>query len=249
MSTPTLTLSRLPDGQPEIFTSVQGEGPQTGRPTTFVRTSGCNLFCVWCDTDYTWRWDDRHPHRKDTVYAKADRQAVLSLQAVAERIWETPVPGVVFTGGEPLIQQKALLALARMLKARQPDLAIEFETNGTIVPSAELLALTDLLVVSPKLSNAGVPAKLALRPALSALAALPQAVFKFVIRDEADLAEVRQVCADAGIADAQIWLMPCGSTAAELRDNGRRVVAMAIQAGLRYSTRLHISLWGDEPGR
>lgn len=245
----TLTLSRLPDGQPEIFTSVQGEGPQTGRPTTFVRTSGCNLFCVWCDTDYTWRWDDRHPHRKDTVYTKAARQAVLSLEAVADRVLDPPVPGVVFTGGEPLIQQRALLALAQMLKDRKPDLAIEFETNGTIVPSPELAALTDLLVVSPKLSNSGVPAKLALRPALSALAQMPQSVFKFVVRDEADLAEVRQACDRFGIADDQIWLMPCGSTADELRTNGRRVVDMAIAAGLRYSTRLHITLWGDEPGR
>lgn len=250
MTATTLTLSRLPDGRPEIFTSLQGEGPRMGLPRTFVRTSNCNLFCSWCDTDYTWRWDASHPHRRDTVYDRASRQAILPLEAVAEAVLAAGAPGVIFTGGEPLIQQGALLEIALLLRAARPDLAVEVETNGTITPSPELLEVVDLFAVSPKLATSGVPTRLALRGALHRLAGLPQAVFKFVVQDvAADLAEIEEVCARYGLPPGQVWLMPCASRPEELRAQGRAVAEAALARGYGYSPRLHIDLWGDEPGR
>ena len=248
MSATTLTLSRLPDGRPEIFTSIQGEGPRMGHPRTFVRTSGCNLFCVWCDTDYTWRWDDTHPHQRGKVYDRSAMQATLPLEEVAQIVLAEGAPGVIFTGGEPLVQQGALLEVARLLRQERPGILLEVETNGTITPSEELSELLDLISVSPKLANSQVPRQLALRTAMFRLAAHPRAAFKFVVAGADDLAEVDDICARYHLEAGQVWLMPCATRPEGLRQHGRAVAEAALARGFCYSPRLHIDLWGDTPG-
>src|SRR5262249_44289955 len=123
----TLTLSRLPSGEPEIFASLQGEGVSIGVPSTFVRLSGCSLACSWCDTAYTWDWKRYDP--------KIEAMRV-SVEDVAQRVSRLGTSNVVLTGGEPLLQQPELAKLAAALK--QEGKRIEVETSGTICPRTEL---------------------------------------------------------------------------------------------------------------
>ncbi|MBV9933157.1 MAG: 7-carboxy-7-deazaguanine synthase QueE, partial [Actinobacteria bacterium] len=87
--------------------TVQGEGPSVGRRAGFVRLGKCNLACEFCDTPYTWRWDDHDPAVELHEQSVAD---------IVERVTAMDVPMVVITGGEPLLQQRELEALARELK-------------------------------------------------------------------------------------------------------------------------------------
>ncbi|MEE1820962.1 7-carboxy-7-deazaguanine synthase QueE [Streptomyces sp. BE20] len=128
--------------------TVQGEGPSTGVPALFIRTSGCNLACrPWCDTPYTWdraRFDLSRERRR------------MSVEEVADWALERPERLAVITGGEPLMQQKAIVALAWRLSAGGKR--VEIETNGTYPPCRELVDAGVHFNVSPKLGNSGMPA-------------------------------------------------------------------------------------------
>ena len=160
-----LVLAQL-DGGPEIFHSIQGEGISIGVPSVFVRCSGCNLQCHWCDTEYTWNWEGTpYLHAKDRPGhpAKFDRKAVqfrLSPAEVAAIVRESRCTNVVFTGGEPMLQQRPLAELANILQADDPGYEFEVETNGTIVPMEPFANLITRFNVSPKLSNSGLPEEL-----------------------------------------------------------------------------------------
>ncbi|MFA7588082.1 MAG: 7-carboxy-7-deazaguanine synthase QueE, partial [Novosphingobium sp.] len=125
-----LTLATTTPGEPEIFASLQGEGPSIGRACAFVRLSRCNLACHWCDTAYTWRFaGDNRPHDDNLSFARGDNQVVLDEVDVAARITALGQPRLVITGGEPLLQGAAL---ARMASQLAPEIRIEIETNGTV---------------------------------------------------------------------------------------------------------------------
>lgn len=176
-------------GEPEIFASLQGEGPSTGKPCAFVRLSRCNLACTWCDTAYTWRFEgDNRPHRDGVAYERAANQVTLPEEDVAARIAALGQPRLVVTGGEPLLQAPALARMLAQLLLTLPTMAIEIETNGTVAPSPALDALVDQYNVSPKLAHSGNPAELALVPErLRHWAAEPRAIFKFVVAAPADV--------------------------------------------------------------
>ena len=92
-------------GEPEIFASLQGEGPSAGMPVAFVRLSRCNLACVWCDTAYTWHFEgDNRPHRSDETYDRKANQVTLEVSDVAALIEVLGQKRLVITGGEPLLQ-------------------------------------------------------------------------------------------------------------------------------------------------
>src|SRR5690606_30077974 len=122
-----LALATTTPGEPEVFASLQGEGPSAGKPCAFVRLSRCNLACQWCDTAYPWRFTgDNRPHRGGIDYDRQANQVTLSEGDAAARIAALGKPRLVITGGEPLLQGAALARMVALL----PGIHIEIETNG-----------------------------------------------------------------------------------------------------------------------
>ena len=138
-------MSRLENGEPEVFASIQGEGISAGVPSVFVRLGECNLKCSYCDTRYTWDWE---------TFDKATETAEVGEQPLLARVLELAgenTRNVVITGGEPMLQQEHLVPFIRDLRARGFD--VEIETNGTIEPIAGMQV--SRWNVSPKLENSG----------------------------------------------------------------------------------------------
>lgn len=241
-----LTLATQAPGVPELFASLQGEGPSAGMPVAFVRLSRCNLACEWCDTAYTWRFaGDNRPHRSGAWYDRRDNQVTLPEVEVARLIAALGQNRLVITGGEPLLQAPALARLLDLL----PGIAVEVETNGTIAAPPALESRIDQYNVSPKLAHSGNPAELALIPErLAAYAADPRAWFKFVIAAPDDLAPVLALQERFSIRPDRIFLMPEGTASAALRERQQWLAPLCLQHGFRLSDRLHIHLYGDTRG-
>jgi organic radical activating enzyme len=225
----------------EVFgPTLQGEGFSLGQRAGFVRLGRCNLDCgrgagaTWaCDTPYTWDW---------ARYDPAAELSVVAVPDLVERVAAMRVDRVVVTGGEPLVQQRRLVPF--LAAARDRGWAVEVETNGTIAPLPEVVALVERFNVSPKLANSGVPAHLALRSrALKALRDTGRAVFKFVVADVAELDDVARVV--DGHRLAPVLVMPAGTTVEELLDRGRKLADPVLARGWHLTTRLHVLLWGD----
>jgi len=234
-----LKTSRRPSGEPEIFHSIQGEGVMAGTPSVFLRLSTCNLACTWCDTRYTWDWDN-HDYDREVV--------ALDAEDVEQRILGFRCPHLVITGGEPLIQQKALAPLVRSLKRR--GVYCEVETNGTLLPNREMVETVSQWNVSPKLVNSGVAADRRETPAaLESFRDLDSAYFKFVVVEPADVEEVAGLVDRYDIPPGRVVLMPEGVTVEAVTMRAGWLAQVCVERGYRFSTRLHILLWGDERGR
>jgi 7-carboxy-7-deazaguanine synthase len=225
----------------EVYASLQGEGLLAGTPSSFVRTSGCNLRCAWCDTPFT-SWDPQGVER-----------------TVADVLAEVGALGprhVVVTGGEPLLSaQAAELCLA----LRRTGFHVTVETAGTVLPATHEI-VADLMSISPKLASstppAGTPGGWQTRheaarrrdDVLRALAAGPHQ-FKFVIDGPADLAEARQWLAELGNIDPRsVFLMPQGRDAGELARSGVWLEDECRRAGFRFAPRHHIAWFGHGRG-
>lgn len=245
-----LTLATTTPGEPEIFASLQGEGPSMGRPSTFVRLSRCNLACEWCDTAYTWRFTgDNRFHRDDLAFERGDNQFTMDETELAMRIAALVPDRLVITGGEPLLQGAALARMVTALNAIRPGMHIEMETNSTVAPHAALDPLVHQYNVSPKLAHSGNPAELALLPdRLSAWAKEPRAFFKFVIAQESDLDEVMTLQQAYDICGERLFLMAEGRSSDVIRQRSGWLADFCSQHGLRFTDRLHIHLWGDTRG-
>lgn len=220
----------------EIFDSLQGEGPSLGAPCTFLRLAGCNLTCQWCDTEYSWNWT-KYDVRKET--------STHGIAAIAQRV--TACPRLVITGGEPLLQQRALEQLLPLLPAELP---IEVETNGTIAPSPALFARINQWNVAPKLAHSGEPeSRRLISLALTALRDTTRAWLKVVVETASDLAEVEALVTQLAWPRDRVYLMPQCRSADELARRTPEVVNWAIASRFRYTGRLHLQVWGGERGR
>jgi len=202
----------------------------------FLRLGRCNLDCAWCDTAYTWDWSRYDPE------VELHRRPVGDVLAELDRIG---APMLVVTGGEPLLQQRPLAPL--LSAAHDRGWRIEMETNGTVAPRAELVAVVDQWNVSPKLSGSGVSREQRRRPdALRALVATGRAIGKFVVIGAAELDEVAEVAGAAGLSE--VWVMPEATDAATLATRLAELAPAVLARGWNLSTRLHVQLWGDARG-
>lgn len=223
----------------EIFYSIQGEGSLAGVPSVFIRTSGCNLRCTWCDTPYT-SWQ---PEGRD-----------FSVEQILEQVAGfSSAQHVVVTGGEPMIAPE-IVALTRQL--RNAGRHITVETAGTIYTPVAC----DLMSISPKLSNstprdreggrwAAQHERLRYQPdILRQLIANYSYQLKFVVQRVEDLQEIRLMVEALAVAPQNVMLMPEGTTREVVQERGRWIAETCKSTGYRYSPRLHVDLWGDRRG-
>jgi len=228
----------------EIFYSIQGEGRHAGAPAVFIRLAYCNLGCVWCDTRFTWDSEKIEPSRLMT----AEEIAAGVRESVAGSTCPDGPIHTVVTGGEPMLHQDRIPTMIRALRPAGFEYC-EIETNGTIVPSAEMRDTVSWWNCSPKLANNGRPEEYNLVPeALRAIASTGRADFKFVVRAQNDVEEIERVFLPI-VPRESIMLMPEGVTRARQLELMPVVMAECLRTGFRFSPRMHILAWGNERGR
>jgi 7-carboxy-7-deazaguanine synthase len=222
----------------EVFgPTLQGEGPNTGQTAAFIRLGSCNLSCRWCDTAFTWD-QNRYDLARELRVSRTQDVAAEAL-ALSPRL-------VILTGGEPGLQAGEAARLMRILGAA--GCRVEVETSGT-VPLGAMVDATALLVVSPKLSNAGMRPEARLRwNVLHSLAALPQTVFKFVVADADELTEVDAVAERLSLRSSKVWIMPEATERDVLLQRMALLAGPVAERGWSLSNRLQVLLWGNERG-
>jgi 7-carboxy-7-deazaguanine synthase len=218
----------------ELFYSIQGEGSLVGVPSVFIRTSGCNLRCAWCDTPYT-SWQ---PEGAD-----------LTLNQIVDEVKAHPARHVVVTGGEPMIAPE-IIALTERLRGL--GLHITVETAGTVFQPVAC----DLMSISPKLANstpngrwAAQHDRLRIQPGvlLELMARYPYQL-KFVIEKADDLDEVRALIGALRADRSRVILMPEGTDRDRLRERAVWLAEICKQEGFRFSPRLQVDLYGNRRG-
>ena len=227
--------------------TIQGEGKTAGKEVLFLRLVGCNLQCIWCDTPHTWNWEGTsfaHPEK----FNRESETIAMSPEDILEELRKLgDLKSLVISGGEPLIQQKALVPLLTLL--REDDWWIEIETNGTITPTDEIVALTDQFNCSPKLRNSeNSRSSRIVRGAMEKFAKMDNTYFKFVISGVDDIPEIREYIKNFKLNKYRVFLMPLGKTREELGMTSLRTASLAEELGLMYSDRLHIDMFGGKRG-
>ncbi len=236
------------NNEPEIFYSIQGEGVSIGKPAIFVRLSQCNLHCIWCDTPYTWNWENtKFKHQKKAN--RKESQVDVTVDEIVEIINQYPCNRVILTGGEPFIQQEELVFLMEKLRKTNTDYFFEIETNGTFKPLASFDKQINQYNVSTKLSNCGDAEKLRIKTdAMQFFSASEKVNFKFVIETKQDLEEVQALEKQFSIARNKVLLMPQAQTKEALQKAQENLIETCKTFGYTYSDRLHIRIYGDKKG-
>jgi 7-carboxy-7-deazaguanine synthase len=218
----------------ELFYSLQGEGTLVGVPSVFIRTSGCNLRCSWCDTPYT-SW------QPEGIEMDLDR--------IMDEVKAHPARHAVVTGGEPMIAPE-IVPLTERLGALGVHVTVE--TAGTVFQPV----FCDLMSISPKLANS-VPSgrwaaphdRLRIQPdVLRDLMGRYRYQLKFVVQRPQDLAEIRDLLEQLRAARDRVVLMPEGVDAAVLHERSLWLAEICKEEGFRFSPRLHVELWGNQRG-
>lgn len=220
--------------------TIQGEGPHVGKVCTFVRTYGCNLHCQWCDTPFTWDTDGL----LGTVYPVETNCQVIDVLDVAATVLDLSVPICVVSGGEPLIQSRAVMHLASILD--QAGVETHVETNGTRPPPDYLTVAH--WSVSPKLPSAESGANYDME-VLRAWAEHPRAIFKIVVGSPHEVREAALFMNSLDVPLAHRWVMPEGTMHSTVDAVLDAIVPDALDLRLNVSGRMHVQLWGSERNR
>lgn len=224
----------------EVFYSIQGEGKLMGVPSVFVRVSGCNLRCVWCDTPYA-SWQ---PEGEDRP-----------LDWIVEQVRQYPARHVVLTGGEPMIMPE-IGPLCTRLKTQGYHLTME--TAATVYQPVAV----DLASLSPKLANstpwekeggrfASAHEKNRLNvPVIQRfIDQSPEIQLKFVVARPDDMEEIQSLLSQlTGWSASDVLFMPEGTDAQTLRTRALWISDLCRQTGYRYCPRLHVELYGNRRG-
>jgi 7-carboxy-7-deazaguanine synthase len=222
----------------EIFYSIQGEGELAGVASVFVRTSGCNLRCTWCDTPYTsWK-----PEGTDRTLD----------EIVAEVASHSPTHAVM-TGGEPMLLTDVVALTNRL---NELGLHVTIETAGTVYQPV----VCDLMSISPKLSNstphtredgrwAAQHERLRYQPAvLKQLMAENPYQLKFVVCTPTDLEEINKIVEELDADRSRVILMPEGTDPQTLKERAVWLVDVCKAEKYRYGPRLHVDIFGNRRG-
>jgi len=238
----------------ETFVSLQGEGATQGAPSIFIRLGGCNLMCGGKGTEKDGKLHDGATWRCDTieVWRKGRSTTVenfIELLDAKYEIFKKLKKGwhLVITGGEPLMQQDAIIELLSKLGTNLRNCVVEIETNGTIIPKQGLIDLVDIFNVSPKLSTSGMKHHEAVMEK-TCFEAFNQktAIFKFVIGVEKEITELEDYY--GYIDNHKIYLMPAASNVEQLNSGLVWLSKICIDKGYNLSNRMQVQIWNETTG-
>ena len=225
----------------EHFYSLQGEGMSSGTPAVFLRLSGCQFDCSWCDTVEVWR--------HGTWYQLDEVDGLFDINSYYRRL--RMGAHLVITGGDPLIQQMQLSALFnRLLEfGREPHrIYVEVETQGYNMPRPEFSKWVKQWNVSPKLANSGVEEDKRIISDVLNWHANSNSCFKFPISNEDEFREVDRIVRQHQLKRTRVYLMPVSFSREDLIDKSKMVAEMAMRTGYRYSSRLQLLIWDKTTG-
>jgi 7-carboxy-7-deazaguanine synthase len=226
--------------------TFQGEGPFAGRAVHFLRLNRCNLNCVWCDTPYTWADTENKAakHQLGVVFPRGENESKLTIDQTLAMLYSNSVSFLVISGGEPLLQARALKELLD-----NTAIQVQFETAGTLPPLDYGFEANVHYVVSPKLANSGNEQEKRYKPGILKQFVGKDAHFKFVVTQPDDLNEVESIVDEVNIPKGRIWIMPEGIAVVDVMNHAKILADPVLSMGWNMTLRMHTLLWGDERGR
>jgi 7-carboxy-7-deazaguanine synthase len=234
-----------------FYDTIQGEGINIGVPAAFMRLQHCSLDCTWCDTQEVWRYGN--PYSFEELFELMEIPEQLSELNYEFSLIDKLKLGqhLILTGGSPLKQQYQLRNFIIAFQNKYGFVPyIEIENECTIMPNNGIVSWIKCWNNSPKLSSSGNKQALRYKPeVLKFLSQLNNSWFKFVICDESDWDDILLDFIEPGLIKiGQIILMPMGETKAELERNRPIALEMAVKHNVRFTDRLHITIWDKKTG-
>lgn len=232
------------NNEPEIFYTLEGEMPLMGRPSVFLRMSGCNLRCpAFKSVDSPYGCDSYVSWSKKNKRSFAETLEIMNREGFTQKLKNGAI--LKLTGGEPVIHQDTLLRFVEWFETQIGfELAIDIETNATIKPHNDWFQFGTTFTTSPKLASNGDPADKRYKPEVLKWHINNGSNFKFVVQSEADIEEINSKYVQAlDMPKSKIWLMPCCGSRQEHLDKATQVAEWAKQFDVGFSPRMHLLLW------